>query len=197
MLGRQPEGNGLHSFAGLARPDPRQPPDDRSVVDHSCELQIGDLPDTEKPKLEALASETKQRHEKMKKTIGELQESLESKTISAYIQRLLDHANDLQARGDAEDARALYRQIIDADPDNSEAHKALRHHGYDGKWFENYEELSQYRREEAKRQLEERGLVRFNEKWVQQQDLSKPREGWTKDDNGEWINPAGQEDGGE
>lgn len=44
--------------------------------------QIGTLPDTEKPKLEALASETKQRHEKMKKTIGELQESLDYLRLS-------------------------------------------------------------------------------------------------------------------
>lgn len=44
--------------------------------------QIGTLPDAEKPKLEALASETKQRHEKMKKTIGELQESLDYLRLS-------------------------------------------------------------------------------------------------------------------
>ena len=44
--------------------------------------QIGSLPETEKPKIEALASETKQRHEKMKKTIGELQESLDYLRLS-------------------------------------------------------------------------------------------------------------------
>ena len=43
---------------------------------------IGSIPDSERPKLEALASETRQRHDRMKKTIGELQESLDYLRLS-------------------------------------------------------------------------------------------------------------------
>ena len=44
--------------------------------------QIGDLPETERPKLEALAKETQARHVRMKKTIAELQESLDYLRLS-------------------------------------------------------------------------------------------------------------------
>ena len=44
--------------------------------------KIGDLPESERPKLEALAQETHTRHAKMKKTIGELQESLDHLRLS-------------------------------------------------------------------------------------------------------------------
>tara|TARA_R100000687_G_scaffold73117_1_gene63631 strand:- start:607 stop:882 length:276 start_codon:yes stop_codon:yes gene_type:complete len=44
--------------------------------------QIDTLPDTERPKLEQLAKETQQRHTRMKKTIGELQESLDHLRLS-------------------------------------------------------------------------------------------------------------------
>ncbi|USN99549.1 MAG: transcriptional regulator [Phycisphaeraceae bacterium] len=39
--------------------------------------QINELPPEERPKLEKLAKETQHRHERMKKTLGELQESLD------------------------------------------------------------------------------------------------------------------------
>jgi hypothetical protein len=44
--------------------------------------QIGTLPEGERPKLEALAAETRTRHEKMKKTIAELQDSLDYLRLS-------------------------------------------------------------------------------------------------------------------
>jgi len=44
--------------------------------------QIGNLPDAERPKLEALAAETRQRHTRMKQTIAELQESLDYLRLS-------------------------------------------------------------------------------------------------------------------
>lgn len=43
---------------------------------------INAIPDAERPKLEALASETRKRHDKMKKTIAELQESLDYLRLS-------------------------------------------------------------------------------------------------------------------
>ena len=39
--------------------------------------KIGDLPEDQRPHLERLAAETQNRHERMKKTLGELQESLD------------------------------------------------------------------------------------------------------------------------
>ena len=39
--------------------------------------QINSLPESERPRLEKLAEETQTRHEKMKQTLGNLQESLD------------------------------------------------------------------------------------------------------------------------
>ena len=44
--------------------------------------QIETLPESERPKLAQLASETQVRHQKMKKTIAELQESLDHLRLS-------------------------------------------------------------------------------------------------------------------
>lgn len=44
--------------------------------------QIGDLPDEDKNKLENLAAETHARHERMRKTISSLQESLDYLRLS-------------------------------------------------------------------------------------------------------------------
>ena len=44
--------------------------------------QISSLPQSERPKLEKLAVETRARHEKMKQTITELQESLDHLRLS-------------------------------------------------------------------------------------------------------------------
>lgn len=44
--------------------------------------QIGELPEKDRGRLESLAQETKVRHEKMKNTIGELQESLDYLRLS-------------------------------------------------------------------------------------------------------------------
>ncbi|MBO6740843.1 MAG: hypothetical protein JJ916_13405 [Phycisphaerales bacterium] len=44
--------------------------------------QIDTLPESERPKLAKLAEETQQRHTRMKKTIGELQESLDHLRLS-------------------------------------------------------------------------------------------------------------------
>ncbi|MEO0482285.1 MAG: hypothetical protein AAF138_01545 [Planctomycetota bacterium] len=44
--------------------------------------QISDLPPAERTRLERLASETQQRHDRMKKTLGDLQESLDYLRLS-------------------------------------------------------------------------------------------------------------------
>jgi chromosome segregation ATPase len=44
--------------------------------------QIGDLPEPARSRLEKLAGETKQRHERMRKTMSDLQESLDYLRLS-------------------------------------------------------------------------------------------------------------------
>lgn len=44
--------------------------------------QISELPESDRPRLEALAKETQQRHDRMRKTLGELQDSLDHLRLS-------------------------------------------------------------------------------------------------------------------
>lgn len=72
------------------------------------------------------------------------------------IQKLLELALAYKTAGDRDAARTVHDRVLAIDPENREAHVALRHHNYDGRWFEGYQELSRYRRDEASRQLEGR-----------------------------------------
>ncbi len=71
--------------------------------------QINELPPEERPKLERLAQETRDRHERMKKTLGELQESLDQLRLTVkylvfdleatrrenkYLRKLIDSQQD-------------------------------------------------------------------------------------------------------
>lgn len=73
--------------------------------------QIGNLPEGDRGQLEKLAHETVARHERMKKTIGELQESLDYLRLSvkyimfdleatrrenAYLRKMLDESSGQQ-----------------------------------------------------------------------------------------------------
>jgi hypothetical protein len=87
-------------------------------------------------------------------------------------------------------SKATLLKLIEVEPDHAEARKQLGHREYDGKWFESYSALSKYRREEDKRMLEEKGVVRFNDGWARPEDIPYLRMGWTKDEaTGLWLDP--------
>lgn len=103
------------------------------------------------------------------------------------VAKLLALAEELKAADRAADARTVMKAVLEIDPDNEEAHTALRHHRYDGKWFESYAALAKYRREEAARMKEEHGLVRFKDEWVPEADVPFLRMGWVQDEQGAWV----------
>jgi hypothetical protein len=105
------------------------------------------------------------------------------------VARLLELAASLTAAGKDDGAKQVYRKIITIDPNHEAARKALRHHNYDGKWFESYAELSKYRREETAN-MKAKGLARFKDQWVPEADLPYLNMGWTRDEAGKWINPV-------
>jgi len=87
------------------------------------------------------------------------------------------------------DARRVYERVIELDTDNADARAAMRHEFYDGRWFESYVKLARYKREEAKR-MREKGLVRYFEDWVPEDEIAFLRLGWVRDENGEWVDPV-------
>ena len=105
------------------------------------------------------------------------------------VAKLVELAAAFEKEGKDDAVRKVYTKILELDPNHEAAHKALRHHNYDGKWFTSYAELSKYRREEAKRMKDEKGLVRFNDQWVPEADLPYLRMQWVKGEDGTWMNP--------
>lgn len=92
--------------------------DEKAFQEKLAELvhDLGDLPADEQAKVTDLANQARQRHEKMRQTIGELTESLDYLRLSvkylvfdleatrrenAYLRQMLDKLN---AEKDAEDA---------------------------------------------------------------------------------------------
>ena len=104
------------------------------------------------------------------------------------VERLIALAATLKSEDNRDGARAAFRRVLEIDDMNEKAHKGLRHHLYDGKWFESYAKLSKYRREEAKRMKEEHGLERFENVWVPLVDVPFLRMGWVKV-NDSWAHP--------
>lgn len=85
--------------------------------------RINDLPEPERARLQDLAGETRHRHERMRKTIGDLQESLDYLRVSVkYL------VFDLEAtRRENKQLRTLLSkdgEIPGADPDTGETHEA-------------------------------------------------------------------------
>lgn len=101
---------------------------------------------------------------------------------------LVELAKSFATAGKDDAAKKAYRKVVELDPNHADARKALRHHSYDGKWFESYAELSKYRREETAK-MKEKGLVRFKDQWVAETDLPYLNLGWVKDDSGKWQDP--------
>ncbi len=79
--------------------------------------EISTLPKAERDKLTALASKTQQRHERLKKSMGNLQESLDYLRLSikylvfdleatrrenAYLRRVIEEADEAEADADDE-----------------------------------------------------------------------------------------------
>ncbi|MEM9802535.1 MAG: hypothetical protein AAGA20_19570 [Planctomycetota bacterium] len=97
------------------------------------------------------------------------------------------------AENDGESARLAWRRIVEIDSYHAGARAGLRHHLYEGRWYETYAALSRARRDEARRRLEEDGVVPFGDEWVKPEDLPFRRMGWERLDDGAWAPPGTRE----
>jgi len=108
-------------------------------------------------------------------------------SAKADVGQLWELHKTCKAEGKIAQARECLNRIIELDSDHEDARKALGHHPYDGKWFKSYYELSEYKRAEEKRMLEEKGLVRFRDDWVPEADLPYLRMNMVKTEDGQWV----------
>jgi len=85
-------------------------------------------------------------------------------------------------------ARECLKKIVAVDPNHKDARKSLGHHFYDEQWFESYFALTDYKTKEEKRMLDEKGLVRFGDSWVDKDDEPYLRLGMVREEeSGEWV----------
>lgn len=113
----------------------------------------------------------------------------EIEAAGSDVPRLLELARAWAASGEEEAARSAFARVLALEPANEAAHAGLRHHAYDGRWFETYTSLFEYRRAEDARMLSEKNVVRFRDRWVPPSDLSFLRLGWSRLESGEWASP--------
>ncbi|MFN0243209.1 MAG: hypothetical protein ACKVWV_09995 [Planctomycetota bacterium] len=105
------------------------------------------------------------------------------------VAKLLALATAASSAGQEEDAKKIYRKVIEIDAGNEAARRGLRHQFYDNKWFESFAELSKYKREEDAR-MKAKGLARYKDQWVPEGDVPFLSMNWTKDAQGVWVNPV-------
>jgi hypothetical protein len=105
------------------------------------------------------------------------------------VAKLLELAASLEGGPQQGSVDKVYKRVIEIEPGNEVARKALRHQHYDGKWFESFAELAKYKRDEAAK-MKAKGLARFKEDWVPEGDVPFLKMGWTKDAQGVWFDPA-------
>lgn len=106
------------------------------------------------------------------------------------VEALLALAEARLAEKDEDGARRAWSRILELHADHEAAHRGLRHHRYGDRWYVTYAELSKARRDEARRRLDEEGLVPLGDEWVPQADLPFRRMGWEQDGAGQWAPPG-------
>ncbi|MEM1448605.1 MAG: hypothetical protein AAGI22_05800 [Planctomycetota bacterium] len=120
--------------------------------------------------------------------------------VADAIEAAGDDAAKLAALADAwseeereRDAVRAWERVLEVDGDHEGARRGLRHHRYDGQWYETYAALAKVRRAEAKRRFETDGTVRFGDLWVLADELPYHRMGWEKLDDGTFAPPGTRE----
>ncbi len=87
--------------------------------------------------------------------------------------------------------------ILKLDDKDARAHKLLGHVEYEGQWFDSEKKLEAHkkklekdREKEAEKKAKELGWVRFDDRWVDPEDVPFLEKGWVKNELGEWLDPA-------
>jgi hypothetical protein len=121
-------------------------------------------------------------------------DTLDAKIAAAGkdVAKLLELLRPSSGGPQQDSADKVYKEVIEIDPNNETARKALRHQQYDGKWFESFAELAKYKRDEAAK-MKAKGLARFKDGWVPEADVPYLKMGWTKDAQGAWSDPLAAE----
>jgi hypothetical protein len=114
----------------------------------------------------------------------------EIRSVGKDVAKLTVLARQWSESGDEKAAGQAWSRILELDAKHEAAHKGLRHHLYDGRWFETYTGLYRYRREEDARMLADKGLVRFRDQWVPQVDGRYLELGFQKDADGSWCSAS-------
>jgi hypothetical protein len=98
---------------------------------------------------------------------------------------LLETADWARAKGFREEADALYRRVVEAEPQNARARKALGHVKVGGKWM-SPQEKADAEAAAAEAEMTAKGLVRHDGRWVTPEEKDALERGLRKD-GGDWV----------
>ena len=85
--------------------------------------------------------------------------------------------------------KRVLNKIIKVDADHRQAHEALGHFEFEGQWFKSERDRDKF----IEKIAEERGLVKYDGKWVEPEDVAYLDRGWKKDDVGLWYDPVARQ----
>jgi len=88
--------------------------------------------------------------------------------------------------------KRVLNAILREDEENRKAHELLGHEYYDGKWWDDPDELAEYRIEKEREEAEAKGWVQYKGRWVDPADIPFLERGLVKDDEGNWVDPEVQ-----
>lgn len=85
--------------------------------------------------------------------------------------------------------KRVLNKILKVDADHRQTHEALGHLEFEGQWFKSERDRDKF----IEKIAEERGLVKYDGKWVEPEDVAYLDRGWKKDDAGLWYDPVARQ----
>jgi len=95
-----------------------------------------------------------------------------------------------EARGETRERDLCLKDILKLDETDEKAHQLLGHLSADGQWFTSEKKLEAYRKKkerEVAKEARARGLVLYEDRWIEPADLPFLERGLVRDEEGRWI----------
>lgn len=115
------------------------------------------------------------------------------KDAKGDVEKLWELYDWCEAYGMQKYHKRVLNAILREDEENAKAHEILGHEFYDGKWWEDLDELAEYREKKEAEEAKEKGLVKYEGQWVHPEDIPYLERGLVKDEDGNWVDPQVQE----
>ena len=87
------------------------------------------------------------------------------------------------------EAKKVLRALLKIDDGDRKAHELLGHVFYDGQWFTTEKKYLAYKKKKEEAEAKEKGLVKFEDRWVDPAHIPYLERGMVQDEDGNWVDP--------